>query len=327
MRRPRLTLLAPVLTSTVLALAAPVALVAPAAAGETGGRSTGAPSATGRPTRIPLPDGFQPEGIATRGGPIAYLGSRVDGDIYAADLRTGEGRVISQGPGTPSVGMKLDGRGRLFVAGGGAGNARVVDVQTGAVLARWRFATSPTFVNDVVLTPRMAWFTDSRNPYLYGVPIATDGSLGRLSDVTRLRLRGDWQQIPDAFNANGIARTPDKTGLILVNSTSGALFRVDPRTGQADQIDLGGATVTFGDGLLRDDKTLFVVQNRYNLVTKVQLNFHATAGRVAGSATSADFDIPTTVAGYGGWLYLPNARFSTSPTPTTRYWITAIRRF
>ncbi len=65
---------------------------------------------------IELPDGFRPEGIAIDPRGTAYLGSLADGDIYAADLRTGEGEVISQGPGTPSVGLKIDQFGRLFVS-------------------------------------------------------------------------------------------------------------------------------------------------------------------------------------------------------------------
>ena len=69
------------------------------------------------PTVIRLPDGFQPEGIAIGKLPYAYFGSRVDGDIYRASLATGQGEVISQGPGTQSLGLKLDGGGRLFVAG------------------------------------------------------------------------------------------------------------------------------------------------------------------------------------------------------------------
>ena len=47
------------------------------------------------PDVISLPDGFQPEGITIdqRGRDMgtAYFGSRADGDIYAADLRTSEG--------------------------------------------------------------------------------------------------------------------------------------------------------------------------------------------------------------------------------------------
>ena len=33
-----------------------------------------------------------------------------------------------------------------------------------------------------------------------------------------------------------------------------------------------------------------------------------------------------TIAAAGRYLYLPNARFSTPPTPTTDYWVTRISR-
>src|SRR5437870_3819606 len=82
------------------------------------GRAVAAPAGDGTfPTTIALPPGFPPEGIAI-GGHLAYFGSRLDGSIYRADLRTGTGKIISAGPGTPSLGLKLDHRGRLFVAGG-----------------------------------------------------------------------------------------------------------------------------------------------------------------------------------------------------------------
>src|SRR5947199_9508518 len=77
------------------------------------------------PATIALPLGFPPEGIAI-GGHFAWFGSRLDGSIYRADLRTGAGRIVSPGPGTPSLGLKLDRRGRLFVAGGTGGDARVL---------------------------------------------------------------------------------------------------------------------------------------------------------------------------------------------------------
>src|SRR5256885_3706632 len=101
------------------------------------------------PATIALPDGFPPEGIAI-GGHFGYFGSRLDGSIYRADLRTGTGAILSKGPGTPSLGVKLDARGRLFVAGGTGGNARVLDARTGTVLASYPL-TVPGFVNDVIL--------------------------------------------------------------------------------------------------------------------------------------------------------------------------------
>ena len=140
------------------------------------------------PDRIELPDGFLPEGIAIERGGTAYFGSRTDGDIYAADLRTGFGRVISQGPGTPSVGLKVDRRGRLFVAGGPSGTGRVVDSDTGEILRTYPFATAPTFVNDVVLARTGAWFTDSQRAQLYRVPIGRDGALPGATGFTTLPL-------------------------------------------------------------------------------------------------------------------------------------------
>ena len=107
-------------------------------------RDRGLRSATGFfPDTIDLPTGFQPEGIAIGRLPFAYFGSLADGSIYRVNLVTGRGRIISEGPGTPSVGVKLDARGRLFVAGGRAGNGRVVDTRTGEVLASYAFAAAP----------------------------------------------------------------------------------------------------------------------------------------------------------------------------------------
>lgn len=116
------------------------------------------------PARIELPDGFQPEGIALGPGPTAWFGSRADGDIYEVSLRTGEGSVISQGPGTPSVGMKSDRQGRLYVAGGTSGTARVVDTATGEVVRDIPLSSAPTFVNDVLLSRSAAWFTTRGSP-------------------------------------------------------------------------------------------------------------------------------------------------------------------
>jgi sugar lactone lactonase YvrE len=275
------------------------------------------------PTRIELPNGWLPEGIAIRQS-TAFFGSRADGDIYAADLRTGAGRVIAQGPGTPSVGVKVDNRGQLFVAGGPAGTGRVVDTATGEQQRNYQFTTGTSFVNDVVLTPGAAWFTDSRQPQLYRVALDRDGSPS--STFTTLPLSGDYQHVPNVNNANGIARTPDGKALIIVQSATGFLFRVDTQTGHTTRLDLGGAVMTNGDGLLLLGRTLYVVQNALNRIAVLMLNVSGTVGTQLRTITSPDFDIPTTAAVFGERLYLPNARFSTPPTPDTPYWATAVRR-
>src|SRR5512133_2505641 len=289
---------------------------------------TGTAQARPFPDRIGLPNGFQPEGITIGKRATAYLGSLADGDIIAVSLRTGERRLISEGlgPKFPSVGLKIDNRGRLFVAGGPSGTGRVIDVRTGKIIRNYTFTTKTSFVNDVVLTRDYAWFTDSQQAQLYAVPLGRGGKPGRQSDVVTLPLTGDWQQVTSVFNANGIAQTPDRKALLVVNSTTGFLYRVDPLTGVATQVHLGGASLTNGDGLLVRGRTLYVVRNQLNQVAVIKLNASGTRGRLVDTLTSKDFDIPTTVAAFGNSLYLPNARFTTPPTPDTPYWITRIDR-
>jgi sugar lactone lactonase YvrE len=277
------------------------------------------------PDRIGLPNGFQPEGITIGRGGTAYLGSLADGDIYAVSLRTGEGSVISQGPGSPSVGLKIDNRGRLFVSGGPSGTGRVIDVGTGDSIETYQFTAAPSFINDVVLTRTVAWFTDSLQAQLYGVPLGSGGTLGDPSDVITLPLTGDWEQ-QAGFNANGIAETPDRRALLVIQSNTGLLFRVDPNTGEATLVDLGGELLPNGDGLLVRGTTLYVVQNQLNRVAVIELDAAGTSGTLVETLTSAGFDVPTTVAALGNSLYLPNARFNTEPTATTPYWITRIDR-
>jgi sugar lactone lactonase YvrE len=279
------------------------------------------------PSRFDLPAGFQPEGIAIDHSGTAYFGSRADGDIYAASLSTGRGKVITQGPGTASLGMKVDQRGRLFVAGGGGGDGRVIDTRSGKVLASYTFTTAtPTFVNDVIFSKDAAWFTDSRQPVLYKVPLGRNGKLPGQAAVKTVPLSGDYVHDPVNNNANGISLTPDGRGLIIVQSATGFLFRVDARTGVARRIDLGTAVMTAGDGLLLSKDTLYVVQNRLNKIAVLDLNQSGSKGRLVKELTSADFDVPTTAAFYGSRIYLPNARFSTPPTPATEYWVTAVER-
>ncbi|HEX7307436.1 superoxide dismutase [Lentzea sp.] len=267
------------------------------------------------PAEFSLPDGWQPEGIAIS-GTTAYFGSRADGSIYAADLRTGTGKVLAKGPGTPSLGMKVDSRKRLWVAGGTGGDARVYDTRSGALLAKFQFATADTFVNDVVLTDRSAWFTDSRQAVLYEVPLS-------LKPHRALALTGDLVVTPGATNLNGIV-TGLRDDLLAVQSNTGQLFRIDPRTGKTSNVDLGGQTLTNGDGLLREGRQLFVVQNRLNKVARYALS--RDGATLVAERTDARFDVPTTVAAFGKRLYLPNARFSTPPTPETTYTVVAVER-
>ena len=248
---------------------------------------------------MPLPADWLPEGITTVGS-TAYLGSRRDGDLLSLDLTTGEWNVFSQGPGTPSVGLKAR-DGLLWVAGGGSGTGRVVDIATGAIVEAFAFTPNTSFVNDVLLTDAAAWFTDSAQAQLYRVSLS-DWS------VTTLPLSGDWVQ-GTSTSANGISTTPDGSALLVINSFDGTLYRVDPVTGEATAVDAGDYVFTNGDGLLRQGRTLYVVQNRLNQVAVASLSSDGSSAEVTHQIESDLFEVPTTVARRGQQLYLPNAQF------------------
>ncbi|MEU0479545.1 superoxide dismutase [Streptosporangium sp. NPDC006013] len=271
---------------------------------------------------FPLPAGFQPEGIAIGPGPVAFFGSRATGAIYRADLRTGRGSVLSDGPGTPSLGLKTDATGRLFVAGGTGGDARVIDTRTGRLLKSYSLVSGAAFVNDVVLARKAAWFTDSTNPVLYRLRLGAGGTLPATADT--VPLTGAIEYGP-GINANGIAETPDGRSLLIVQSNTGRLFKADPVTGVTTSVDLGGESLVNGDGLLLVGRTLYVVQNRLNVVTAVRMSRDGSSGRVVDRLTDQRFDVPTTVARFGDRLYLPNARFTTPPEPNTPYDVVGIR--
>src|SRR6185503_6336679 len=69
---------------------------------------------------IPLPDGFQPEGIAAGEGTTFFAGSIPSGAVYRGDVKTGTGAILVPAQaGRNSIGMKYDSRtGLLYVAGG-----------------------------------------------------------------------------------------------------------------------------------------------------------------------------------------------------------------
>jgi hypothetical protein len=61
------------------------------------------------------------------------------------------------------------------------------------------------------------------------------------------------------------------------------------------------------------------VQNRDNVITKIKMDKDGDRGAVQSRTKDARFDVPTTIAQWGGRFYLPNARFTTTATPTTAY--------
>jgi sugar lactone lactonase YvrE len=259
------------------------------------------------PQVIPLPNGFRPEGIEVGMGTTFYVGSVANGAIYRGNLRTGAGAILVPGAtGKAATGIELDNRNRLFVAGAGTGRAHVYDARTGTPIQTFTLASAaPTFINDVVVTRTVAFFTDSQNAVLYRISI---GPRGALSAIEELPVGGDFK-LADGFNLNGIDSTRNGKTLVAVQSNTGKLFRIDPATGVAREISLGGETVPNGDGILLTGKTLYVVQNQLNRVAVIALSANLASGRVVTRLSDPDFSVPTTIDDLGRRLYAVNARF------------------
>ena len=286
------------------------------------------------PKIISLPNGWQPEGIASGSGTSFYVGSLADGAIYAGDFGTGRGSVLAPGqPGLMAMGLSVDQRSNpLFVAGAVGGQGRVYDAATGALLRTYQFqdmlnaAPMSTLVNDVIVTREAAYFTDSFAAFLYRVPLGPDGALPDQSAVIRMPLSGDFVQVPQSpqapggfvLNSNGIEATSDGKWLVIVQTVTGKLFRVDPQTGATKLIDLGGAALPIGDGLLLAGSRLYVVQNSLNIAV-VNLNHDLTSGAIERTITDPAFRVPSTIASFGDSLYAVNARFDTTPGPDVDY--------
>jgi sugar lactone lactonase YvrE len=270
------------------------------------------------PASIPLPEDFAPEGIATGPRATFYAGSLASGDIYRGSLRTAEGAIfVDAPPGRQAAGLKVEQAAqRLWVAGALNGKAYVYSTRDGSTIADLTLTATPgALINDVVVTNRAAYFTDSFHPALYKVPIGPGGRLGSPQTIT---VTGPAAQIiGDLPNLNGIDATPDGKTLIVGHSPLGAVFLVDPQTGVSRSIDISGGTITPGtpDGILLDGKTLWVVENFSERLVKVELSPDLTSGRIVAVVTSELFQVPTTVAEHGHRLALVNGRFDLGLPP------------
>jgi sugar lactone lactonase YvrE len=280
-----------------------------------------APAVAARPAEvIVLPGATSAEGIAAGRGATFYAGDLFAGDIFRGNVRRGTAELFIDAPaGRQAVGMAADlAHNLLFVAGGFTGQGYVYDLGTGATVATYQFAVpSPTAVppttviNDVTVTKRGAWFTDSRQAQLYFVPVSRAGVPG--PTFSTLALSGPAADTSGEFNLNGIQATANGKTLIVAHSANGQLYTVDPRTGASATI--AGVSVPQVDGIVLEGRRLWAVQNS-DQVTRIRLGSHLTSGVVEEVITSDLFQTPATAARFGSRLAVVNAKFDTGIPPT-----------
>jgi sugar lactone lactonase YvrE len=277
------------------------------------------------PPLIALPDGFHPEGIETGRGSRFYVGNLAGGELLRGDYRTGSVEMLapSPGPGASAAGLKIDPRTNYLFVSAITFGARVYDGGTGALLQAYPFTTPgpyAPFINDVVVTRDAAFFTDSCSATLFKLPLGPGGLLPDPSVVQALPLTGDFDFVPIPYpggaypcypNMNGIVATDNGQWLIVNNTATEQLYRVDPRTGASVRIETLNApfATPFTDGLLLHGTTLYSVENFMNRIAVIELSKDLLTGMITGYIESPNFDVPTTAAFFGSAIYAVNARF------------------
>lgn len=259
-----------------------------------------------------------PEGVAfdSRTGAF-FVGALGDGTIYRGTLNNPTvTEFIPGASGKQAVGLKVA-RGKLYVAGGFTGALLVYDIATRQLVASFDTGAGG-FLNDLVVTKKGDVFiTDSFRDTLWHV---TAAQVKAGSGTPEGIAVGPEIQYQPGFNLNGIVALKGGKELVVVQSNTGDLFRIDldddaPNSREIQQIAV--EPLLGGDGLLLDRGQLIVVQGGPPTLTFVKLNGEAESGEVVERRTDPTLRTPSTVARARNFYLVVNADFATGTTPFT----------
>ncbi|MCW2951207.1 MAG: hypothetical protein JWQ48_377 [Conexibacter sp.] len=254
------------------------------------------------PKTLELPAGFSAEAMTAHAGAL-YVGSQIDGTVLRLDVKTGEQTTAVRGrPGVHSNGIRFA-DGRIIVAGGTTGKIFVYSAHDGTPIRTYDVRGG--FVNGVGILGHTAYATDTLKHVIYALPTSGKGAVRTIAPT------GDFK--PNAFDLDGII--PAGGELLSGQYGTGILYKINPKTGVARTVDLGGATLPTNDGLMLNGRRLYVAENR-GKVQEVQLNGSLTAGRIVKTIPRRRLRNPVDVARIDGHLWVLNAHNPQRPKPT-----------
>ena len=282
------------------------------------GTTASAPSAPKGDRDADLPQaGIFLEGIGVdrRAGVFYVSATNQSGALYRGDTRKGD-QVLQlwQPPttGDNGRGIDVDRHGRVYVAGGPAAEVRVFS-RGGELLAELPTAVTGSFLNDVWIGPDdAAYVTDSSLPVIWRVSERPAGwRIERWLDVSPTIT---YTPSLSDFDLGGLVTTANRRFLLTAQGTTGQLWRIDLRTRQIAEVDLGGTRLVNADGIVLRGRTLWVVQNFTRRITKLKLRHgfsSATVEEVLATSASRTF---TTAKRVGGRLLVVDSKFGFAPT-------------
>jgi len=268
-----------------------------------------------RPSSYTLPgSAVFPEGVAyqpTTGN--FFVSSTSDGSILRGNVMEPAATLFIAGGGISfsAIGVKVDDSGRLYVAGGGTGEVRVYDAASGAPIRTFTTG-SGGFLNDIAVAKNGDLFvTDSFRPVLWRIPAAEIVPGAPEAAEAWLDLTGKIPYVAGQFNVNGIVATDNGKRLLVAQSFTSELFRIDVATQAVTKVDLGGQLVA-GDGLALLGRTLYAAEpfSGPGRIAKVMLSGDLGSGTVLSRTTDPSFMTSTTLAVAAGRLLVVNSQFA-----------------
>ena len=304
-----------------------------------GGKGGAAPSpdrppAADLPTRYVLPgDRAFPEGIgAQKSTGDFFVSGATDGAIYRGNLRRPTLEVFLPGgrdgrTGATAVRVR---DGRLWVAGRYTGELFVYDIDTRRLLRTYRVPEggktfSPrrerSLLSGVTFAGDAVYVTDAYQPVIHRISLER-GRLGELEPW--IDLRGTPVAYGRGANLKGISVSDGEGFLVTVNSRTGELFRIDVRTRAIRRIDLGGADVRTGDGLLLDGTTLLVVRPEPGEIQPVYLSSDLLRGELGEPFGRSRLRSPTSMFELDGRGIVVNSRRDRPGDPESPFTVAAV---
>jgi sugar lactone lactonase YvrE len=256
-----------------------------------------------------------------------YIGGLLDGSIVRGNAASATQATVVLPAGTDgrasAAGIKVDRQRRLWVAGGESAKLFVYQLGSLKLLATFAAREGPRrVVNDIAIAADgEAYVTDSAYPALYHVVMREKPTFE------------EWPVDPlvvpywGAYNLNGIVVTPDQAALLLVQTSTGKLFRFERSTHAYTIVDLGGGSVPAGDGLAISGQSIFVACNATGSVARISMSSDFRSGEVVTNAPNPRLGFPTAIALDGDGLLVVNAQLdalAAGRSPTLPFTVTRL---
>jgi sugar lactone lactonase YvrE len=256
-------------------------------------------------------DAAFPESIAAaQTGNTVYVSSFATGAVVRGPVDGALQPFLAAGADgrTSATGLHVDARGRLLILTGHARQLQIVNAKTGKFEGRLTANDGhASNLNDLVLTKSGdAYITETGTPAIYR---ATAKQLARRKGRLTRWVAPKSSVVPNDpshLNLNGIALTSDERYLLVGQTATGNLYRVDIKTRAIRRVAITGGLLAGSDGLLLRKRVLYVVTHSGG-IKKVTLNGKYTAGRVTVTLTDPTLAFPTSIAANGARLIVTNA--------------------